>query len=57
MPTAEAFDRKAQEVSSFQYFSKLIIQVLDFSELTETITDIGMKVCEAHAAWIALKEG
>ncbi|MGB8319303.1 MAG: SpoIIE family protein phosphatase [Ignavibacteriaceae bacterium] len=56
MPTAEAFDRKAQEVSSFQYFSKLIIQVLDFSELTETITDIGMKVCEAHAAWIALKE-
>ena len=56
MPTAEAFDRKAQEVSSFQYFSKLIIQVLDFSELTETITDIGMKVCEAHAAWIVLKE-
>jgi len=56
MPTAEAFDRKAQEVSSFQYFSKLIIQVLDFSELTETITDIGMKVCEAHAAWIVLTE-
>ncbi len=56
MPTAEAFDRKAQEVSSFQYFSKLIIQVLDFTELTETITDIGMKVCEAHAAWIVLKE-
>ncbi len=56
MPTAEAFDRKAQEVSSFQYFSKLIIQVLDFSELTETITDIGMKVCEAHAAWIVFQE-
>ena len=55
MPTAEAFDRKAQEVSSFQYFSKLIIQVLDFSELSETITDIGMKVCDAHAAWIVLK--
>ena len=57
MPTAEAFDRKAQEVSSFQYFSKLIIQVLDFSELTETITDIGIKICEAHAAWIVLKDG
>jgi phosphoserine phosphatase RsbU/P len=56
MPTAEAFDRKAQEVSSFQYFSKLITQVLDFSELTETITDTGMKVCEAHAAWIVLQE-
>ena len=56
IPTAEAFDRKAQEVNSFQYFSKLIIQVLDFSELTETITDIGMKVCEAHASWIVLTE-
>ncbi len=56
MPTAEAFDKKAQEVSSFQYFSKLIIQVLDFTELTETITDIGIKVCDAQAAWIVLRE-
>jgi phosphoserine phosphatase RsbU/P len=56
MPTAEAFDKKAQEVSSFQYFSKLIIQALDFEELIETIADIGMKVSDAHAAWIVTQE-
>jgi serine phosphatase RsbU (regulator of sigma subunit) len=52
IPTAEAYDRKAREVSSLQYFSKLITQVLDFKELTETITDIALKVCGADAAWI-----
>jgi len=30
IPTAEVFDRKAKEVSSLQYFSKLITEVLDF---------------------------
>jgi sigma-B regulation protein RsbU (phosphoserine phosphatase) len=56
LPTAEAFDRKAQEVSSLQYFSKLITQVLDFNDLAETISDIAMKVCNAQAAWIVLKK-
>jgi serine phosphatase RsbU (regulator of sigma subunit) len=56
IPTAEAFDRKAQEVSSLQYFSKLITQVLDFKELAETITDIAIKVSNANASWIVLKE-
>jgi phosphoserine phosphatase RsbU/P len=55
IPTAEAFDRKAQEVSSLQYFSKLITQVLDFNELTETVTEIALKVSTADAAWIAWK--
>ena len=57
LPTAEAFDRKAQEVSSLQYFSKLITQVLDFDDLAETITDIATKVCNAQASWIFLKDG
>ncbi len=54
IPTAEAFDRKAKEVSSLQYFSKLITRVLDFKELAETITDITTKVSSADAAWIDL---
>jgi sigma-B regulation protein RsbU (phosphoserine phosphatase) len=57
IPTAEAFDRKAQEVSSLQYFSKLITQVLDFDELAETVTDIAKKVSHADAAWIVWIEG
>ena len=55
IPTAEAYDRKAKEVSSLQYFSRLITQVLDFSDLAETITDIAIKVCNADASWMALK--
>lgn len=54
IPTAEAYDRKAQEVSSLQYFSKLITEVLDFDDLAETITDIAVKVSSAHAAWIVM---
>lgn len=56
IPTAEVFDRKAKEVSSLQYFSKLITEVLDFKELAETITDIATKVSSADASWIVLKE-
>lgn len=56
LPTAEAYDRKAQEVSSLQYFSRLITQVLDFDELAETITDIAVRVCNADSSWIALKQ-
>jgi serine phosphatase RsbU (regulator of sigma subunit) len=52
IPTAEAYDRKTQEISSLQYFSKLITQVLDFKELSETITEIAIKVCNSDASWI-----
>ncbi|MBK7630631.1 MAG: SpoIIE family protein phosphatase [Ignavibacteriales bacterium] len=56
IPTAEAYDRKANEVSSLQFFSKLITQVLDIEELAETITDITTKVSSADAAWIIVNE-
>jgi sigma-B regulation protein RsbU (phosphoserine phosphatase) len=56
LPTAEAYDRKAQEISSLQYFSKLITEVLDFNDLAETVTDIATKVCNADAAWILWSE-
>lgn len=54
IPTAEVYDRRAQEVSSLQYFSKLITQVLDFNDLADTVTDITIKVSNADAAWIVL---
>ncbi|HCY76318.1 MAG TPA: hypothetical protein DHV28_10385 [Ignavibacteriales bacterium] len=56
IPTAEAYDRKANEVSSLQFFSKLITQVLDIEELAETITEIATKVSSADASWIVIKE-
>ena len=57
LPTAEAFDRKAQEVNFLQYFSKLIMESVDFKDLADTVTEIATKVCNANAAWIAWKEG
>ncbi len=57
LPTAEAYDRKAQEVSSLQYFSKLITEVLDFNDLAETVTDITIKVSHSNAAWILWRDG
>jgi serine phosphatase RsbU (regulator of sigma subunit) len=56
IPTAEAFDRKAQEVSSLQYFSKLVTEVLDFNDLASTVTDIALKAANGDSAWIALKD-
>ncbi|NWG28174.1 MAG: hypothetical protein HXY48_06525 [Ignavibacteriaceae bacterium] len=50
LPTAEAYDRKAQEVTSLQYFSKLITEVLDFNELAETVTEIAQKLSGSKAA-------
>ncbi len=57
LPTAEVYDRKAQEITSLQYFSKLINQVLDFDELAGTVTEIATKVCNANGAWITWKDG
>lgn len=56
IPTADVYDRKAQEVSSLQYFSKLITQVFDYNDLAETIVDITTKVGSAEAAWITRNE-
>ncbi|MCA2004427.1 MAG: SpoIIE family protein phosphatase [Ignavibacterium sp.] len=57
LPTAEEFDRKAEEVSSLHLFSRLINQVIDFDELADTITELTKKVSSADASWIILKNG
>ncbi|MGD8780772.1 MAG: SpoIIE family protein phosphatase [Ignavibacteria bacterium] len=55
LPTAEAFDRKAEEVSSLMDLTKLITRVFDFKELAETITTITTKVCNSDSAWLVTK--
>lgn len=56
LPTAEAFDRKAEEVSSLMDLTKLITQVFDFKELAGTITTITAKVCNSYSAWLVTKK-
>lgn len=57
LPTAEAIDRKTIEISSLQYFSKLINQVLNFNELAETTTELALKISNSNSAWIIMIEG
>ena len=52
LPTAEAFDRRTKEISSLQYFSKLINQVFDPKELSDTISDLAIDVSGANASWL-----
>lgn len=54
LPTAEAFDRKAEEVTSFRDLTKLVTQVLDFKELANTITQVTTKVCNSDSAWLVV---
>jgi len=55
LPTAEAFDRKANEVSSLIDLSKLITQVFDIKELADTVTKMLTKVCNSDSAWLVIK--
>ncbi len=52
LPTAEVFDKKAEEVSSFMDLSRLLTQVFDFEELADTITNMTTKVCSSDSAWL-----
>ncbi len=57
LPTASAFDRKSEEVSSLMDLTKLITQVFDFKELADTITSLTIKVCNSYAAWLITQKG
>lgn len=57
LPTAEAFDRKSEEVTSLMDLTKLITQVFDFKELADTVTSMTTKVCNSYAAWLVTKKG
>ncbi|MFH1198460.1 MAG: SpoIIE family protein phosphatase [bacterium] len=54
LPTAEAFDRRTEEISSLQDLSKLVTQVFDFKELGDTITTITKKVCNSDSSWLVI---
>ena len=56
LPTAEAIDRKSQELTSVKDLSKLMNQVFDFEELSDTITSTTIKVSNSDSAWIVINE-
>lgn len=54
LPTAEAFDRKAEEVTSLRDLTKLVTEVLDFKELAKTITNVTTRICNSDSAWLVI---
>jgi serine phosphatase RsbU (regulator of sigma subunit) len=56
LPTAEAFDRKAEEVSSLMDLSKIITQVFDLKQLSETVISLTSKICNSECAWLVTAE-
>lgn len=54
LPTAEEIDRKSEELTSVKDLSKMMSQVFDFEELSETITNTTIKVSNSDAAWIVI---
>lgn len=56
LPTAEAIDRKSEELTSVKDLGKLMNQVFDFEELSETITNTTIKVSNSDAAWISIND-
>lgn len=51
LPTAEAIDKKIEEVSSLIDLSKLMTRVLDIKDLSDSITNYIIKVINSDAAW------
>ncbi len=54
LPTAEAIDQKSQELTSVKDLSKLMNQVFDFEELSDTITSTTLKVSNSDVAWLVI---
>lgn len=55
LPTAEAFDRKADEISSLIDLSKIVTQVNDQNELAKMLTSNILKICAADQGWLIKK--
>lgn len=51
LPTAEAIDKKVEEVSSLIELSKLMTRVLDIKDLSDSITNYIINVTNSDAAW------
>lgn len=52
LPTAEAFDRKALQVTTLMDITKLMTQVFDFKELANSITTLTTEICNSDSAWL-----
>ncbi|HSQ34381.1 MAG TPA: GAF domain-containing SpoIIE family protein phosphatase [Candidatus Binatia bacterium] len=56
LPTAEAYDRKAEEFASLVDLSQSITGAMEFKELAEKVTSVTAGVCHGDFSWLLIKE-
>ena len=57
LPTADAIDRRNDEVSSLANFARLLTQSLDTEDLVETAIALTCDATAANASWIEVADG
>lgn len=55
LPTTEIYERKVTELYTLQNIGKLVAQVPDVKEFSETALAIAMEITNSKSAWIELK--
>lgn len=56
LPTADAYDRKAEEFASLVDLSQSITGAMEFRELAEKVTSVTAGVCHGDFSWLLIKE-
>lgn len=54
LPTGEIYARKIAELSTLQNIGKLVAQVFDVREFTETAVKIAMEITNSKSAWVEI---
>jgi sigma-B regulation protein RsbU (phosphoserine phosphatase) len=56
LPTADAYDRKAEEFASLVDLSQSITGAMEFKELAEKVTTITAGVCHSDFSWLLINQ-
>jgi len=56
LPTADAYDRKAEELSSLVDLSQSIAGAMEFKELAEKVTSVTAGVCHGDFSWLLIQD-
>ena len=56
LPTADAYDRKAEELASLVDLSQSITGTMEFMELAEKVTAVTASVCHSDFSWLLVEQ-
>ncbi len=56
MPTADAYDRKAEEFASLVDLSQSITGMMEFKELAEKVITVTASVCHSDFSWLLIEQ-